>query len=207
MGQPLNLIGEKYGRLTVVERAENMGVQTAWRCVCDCGNKITVRTNSLRTGNTRSCGCLHQDSPDKHIIHGLCNHPLYSVWYGIKARCNNPSSMNYPRYGARGIKVCDAWENDFLTFYEWSIRSGWEHGLTIDRIDNDGDYCPENCRWVTHEVQNNNTRNNVNITYNGKTQTITQWANELGINESTLRKRISRGWDIDKALSTKVVKS
>ncbi|MBQ7405302.1 MAG: hypothetical protein IJV90_02655 [Candidatus Methanomethylophilaceae archaeon] len=122
----------------------------------------------------------------------------------MKQRCYNPKVSNYHNYGRRGIAVCDEWLDDFQAFYDWAISHGYESGLSIDRIDNDGDYSPSNCQWATRTEQSNNTRTNKHLTYNGKTQTINQWARELNIGDGTLRTRLNLGWDVEKTLTTPV---
>lgn len=115
---------------------------------------------------------------------------LYNVWRGVKKRCNTPTYYAYPQYGGRGIKICKDWENNFDAFYQWALSNGYEVGLTIDRIDNDGNYEPSNCRWATWKEQGNNRRTNVYITFNGKTQSMSQWADELGITREALHRRL-----------------
>lgn len=136
--------------------------------------------------------------------HGLRGHPLYYTWNMMRQRCCNPNNKTYPNYGGRGISVCDEWSS-FKVFYDWSILNGWKPGLSIDRIDNDGNYCPENCRWVDRYVQANNTSTNRFITYKGKTQTEAQWAKELGMSKYTLSSRLNlRGWSVERAFETPV---
>lgn len=130
---------------------------------------------------------------------------LNNIYSHMKARCYNSNGWNYQYYGARGIKVCDEWKNNYQKFKEWAINNGYSNNLTIDRIDVNGDYCPENCRWVTDKEQKNNTRRNHYITYNGKTQSMKQWAEELNISYYVLRSRINRSkWSIEKAFNTPV---
>lgn len=132
--------------------------------------------------------------------HGKRYTKLYYIWSNMKDRCLNKNCKNYPSYGGRGIKICEEWYN-FENFYKWSMNNGYEEGLSIDRIDNDGCYCPENCRWVTMMQQCYNRRSNHYIEYNGKTQTITQWANEYNLTEQILSSRLRKGWDIHRALT------
>jgi len=134
--------------------------------------------------------------------HGCSKTKLYGVWCGMKERCNNPNNKRFDRYGGRGIKVCDDW-NDFSTFQLWSIQNGYRDGLTIDRINNDGMYSPDNCRFVTRAEQNRNYSRNHLITYNGETKCIADWANETGIKASTLSIRLKRWNDLDKVFSRK----
>ena len=198
----IDLSGERFGSLVATKRAENKGRNTYWICVCDCGRTISVSTTHLRRGKTKSCGC--QTSKLKsinHQTHGLTETHLYNIWIGMKQRCFSENHSSYSDYGGRGITICEEWKDDFTAFYDWSLRNGWNEGLEIDRMDNNGSYSPENCRWVSRTVQNNNKRNNHYIEYNGKTQTMAQWAKELNMNPVTLKSRIRRGWSIEDAFT------
>lgn len=159
--------GHKYGRLTVLRQLKKRrGNRVYWYCRCDCGKHTAVSSGNLSSGVVKSCGCLSLDiSTERLTTHGLSideatgDHPkLYRVWTQMRQRCTNPNNHNYKYYGARGIKRCPEWD-DYEKFYEWSMANGYEEGLTIDRIDPDGDYEPSNCRWVDHVVQQNNRRN------------------------------------------------
>ena len=136
-----------------------------------------------------------------NIKHGMYGTRLYSIWQNMKNRCYYIRSIEFARYGGRGIKVCKEWRESFQNFFDWAIRNGYADNLTIDRIDVNGDYCPENCRWATPKEQQNNRRNNHPLTYKGKTQTVSEWANELSISESTIRTRLWRGCSVEKALA------
>lgn len=179
---PIDLTGLTFGRLTVVEkdRDEYKGKQkrTYWRCRCNCGNEIVVSRNSLVTGNTTSCGCYQREvaatiSSTYLYKHGMTDTPLHLIWQGMRKRCKN---KGYKSYGGKGVKVCQDWE-DFTNFYKWSIDNGYIEGkgLSIDRINNDGDYEPNNCRWVDDYVQANNKSTNVYITMDGETHTLKEW--------------------------------
>lgn len=135
--------------------------------------------------------------------HGMAGSRLYNVWQKMKSRCFNTRASNYKHYGGRGITVCEEWAQSFEAFRDWALANGYRDDLTIDREDNDGPYCPENCRWATMKQQSNNRRSNRGITFNGKTQTTRQWADELGIPYEVLRNRISHGWSVEQALTTK----
>lgn len=143
-------IWQRFGRLTVIGTPQTKKVSKGYityvRCKCDCGNEKMVQQENLMSGNTKSCGCLHQDVLTKH---GLSNTPLFYIWSSIKHRCYNPKSRNYKYYGGNGIKMCDKWKNDFKTFYEWVMNNGWNNKLHIHRIDVYGDYKPENCLILT----------------------------------------------------------
>lgn len=132
-------------------------------------------------------------------------HPLYDAWRNMKRRCYLKTAPYYKNYGGRGIRVCDEWKNDYKSFLEWSLSNGWSKGMQLDRIDNNGNYEPLNCRWITQQRNLLNKRTNTKITYNGRSQTVTEWANELGIHVNTLRKRIAK-WGIESAFSTPIDK-
>lgn len=136
-------------------------------------------------------------------IHNMSHSRLYQIWNSMKQRCSNPNAISYVRYGKRGIKVCDEWESSFEAFRDWSLENGYSDDLTIDRIDNNGNYCPENCRWATNKEQQNHTSYNRPYTYNGETHNIMEWAEKTGIHPNMLYKRLYRGWSIQKALTTK----
>lgn len=203
----LNLIGQKYGRLLVLERTESKRegnkVLSMWICQCDCGNKAVVAGYRLKGGQTHSCGCLQRErASETSRKHGQWNSSLYKVWNAMIQRCENQNDQHFEDYGARGITVFSEWKN-FELFYEWAVSNGYEKGLSLDRKDNDKGYSPDNCHWTTRKVQMNNTRKNHYITYNGKKQTMAQWADELGIKYNTLNSRINTlGWDIERAFNT-----
>lgn len=210
MGGYRDLTGLKFERLTVIERVadhvEPSGRRVAmWKCVCDCGSVVTVNGKHLKKGDTKSCGCLQREHPNG-TTHGLRKTPLYSVWAGMKSRCacKNETSVSFKNYYSRGIKVCKEWQDDFKAFYDWAMANGYRKGLTLDRINNDGNYEPNNCRWTTRKEQQNNRRVNRLITYKGRTQTLTQWAEEYGISANVLSGRLLKmGWDFEKAITTK----
>lgn len=201
-----DLTGRKFGKLTVIERAENAkNGRVRWLCKCECGNSIAVLSYSLKRGQTKSCGCLkHMSPPNK--THGKSKTRIYRIRRAIITRCYNSNHEQYKDYGGRGVSVCDEWRNSFTAFYEWAMANGYTDELSIDRKDNSGNYEPSNCCWVTRKEQANNRRSNHLITYNGKMQTIAQLADEIGMDSNALRSRINIGWDIEKAINTPIRK-
>ena len=150
-----DLIGQKFGRLTVIKKLKsNKRQQSVWKCKCSCGNITIIPRPNLKSGNTKSCGCLRNEAKK----HGLYKHSLYPIWNAMVQRCCNFNNVNYPNYGGRGIKIYKQWKNDFKKFYDWAILNSWKKGLQIDRINNDGDYKPSNCRFVTSRKNNQNKR-------------------------------------------------
>ena len=187
--KPENLVGQRFGRLVVLEDTKIMvpnRTQTYQKCLCDCGNIVIVPKSYLKSEHTRSCGCWVKEM---HTTHGLSQSRIYKVYSGMKKRCYDKNHKIYNRYGGRGITVCDEWAKDFMNFYNWSMDNGYQDNLTIDRIDNNKGYSPDNCRWVTMLEQAQNTSKNVNITYKGKTQTISAWSRETGIPQNTISRR------------------
>ena len=205
VGKVIDYAGKKIGRLTVVARAgTNRQREAMWLCKCECGNETIIRGSDVRTGHTKSCGCLKLENSKKMLTkHGKRHTRLYHIWCGMKTRCNNPKDIGYSLYGGRGIKVCEEWSQDFVTFHKWATENGYTDEMTIDRIDADGNYCPENCRWVTQKAQQNNRRNNHFILYNGETHTITEWAEITNIKPATIYDRLKRGWAVELALTAK----
>lgn len=194
-----DLSNQTFGRLTAIEY---FGTNSAlWICRCTCGAIKKVRSGDLKAGTVKSCGCLQVDENKSRAKHNLCDSKLYSVWGNIKKRCYNPKSEFYSYYGGRGIKVCDGWLESFENFYN-DMKEGYKEGLTIERIDNNGHYCKENCRWATRKEQGQNKRNN--ILYKGKT--LAEWADIKGINYFTLKRRLELGWSWEKALNTPIRK-
>lgn len=206
-----DLTGHKFGRLTVLQRVESdKNRKSKYLCRCDCGNEKVVLATELRNGHTKSCGCLHKETSTERIVslnttHGQTKTRLYNILKGMKQRCYYPKSINYHDYGGRGITVCDEWlgENGFQNFYDWAYSNGYSDELSIDRIDNNGNYCPENCRWATIEEQANNKRKNVLYSYNGETLTLRRLAQKYNIRADTLQYRIKKlGWSVKDAIET-----
>ena len=203
----IDLTGQRFGRLTVIERAENIGKKTMWKCRCDCGNEKIIRADDLKSGRSKSCGCYNKEKTIiSHTTHRGTGTRLYSIWSLMKDRCTNKNNKGYKYYGGRGITVCDEWMHDFQAFYDWSMSNGYADDLTIDRIDNDGNYEPSNCRWATQKEQQNNRRNNHLLTYNGKTYTIAELSELFGIDKDVFRIRINNNWSIERALTQKIKK-
>lgn len=198
-----SLKDKRFGKLVVLEYRIRKPF-SVWLCRCDCGKEKEITAGNLSSGKTNSCGCLFKELWDKNKwtqTHGLSHTPIYNVWATMKARCSNPKSDSYKRYGGRGITVCERW-NKFENFYE-DMKDGYKKGLTLDRKNNDSGYEHLNCRWVTYREQANNTRKNHWITYKGKTKTISQWAQDLGLQSRVLNLRIVRHkWNIERALTT-----
>ena len=199
----IDISGQRFGRLVVIEKSGYKGDTVAWKCKCDCGNELRVRGKDLRRGFTQSCGCMRREKlVQQNTRHGLHGSRLYNVWGLMVQRCYNPNTPCYSNYGGRGIAISPEWRESFKSFSDWAIHNGYSDDLTIDRIDNSKGYFPENCRWVTRKIQANNTRRNHLITYNSVTHTLSEWADVLGMSPDTLGARIYRGWTVDKALTT-----
>lgn len=203
MGKFIDLTGQKFGRLTAIKRVENTkNKDTLWLCKCDCGGETITRITNLRNGNTKSCGCLNKEHLLKSITkHGLHDKKLYNTWKGMRQRCNNKNNPAYKNYGGRGITICAEW-NNFKNFYDWAMNNGYQKGLSIDRIDNNKGYNPNNCRFTDQTTQSNNRRNNKIFTYKEQTHTLAEWAIFYNMNYWALRSRIKRGWSIEKTLET-----
>lgn len=202
-----DLTGQKFGRLTVIERAENAKDGRAhWRCHCDCGNEVTVSSYHLTSGHTQSCGCLFLEGNNTH--HKMAYTPVYSIWQNMLQRCNNPNRAGYKNYGGRGISVFPEWQENFQAFYNYvsKLEHFGEEGYTIDRIDNNANYEPDNLRWADRKTQNRNRRNTILVEYDGKAIPLTEAVESSGIDYATLSSRLRNG-DTDKRLFRPVIRS
>lgn len=205
--------GTRFGRLIVLRQApvkvRSNGTARQYVCLCDCGTEKIIASASLRAGLTNSCGCMHKEQlANRMTTHGHTKGggpwpPEYRCWHTMKQRCCNPNNPKYADYGGRGITVCDQWKDSFENFLsDIGTKPSARH--SIGRINNDGPYSPENCRWETPAEQSNNTRRNHLVTYNNRTQNLNQWAEETGIPYITLLMRLKRGWGVELALTTPV---
>lgn len=204
----LDLTGKKFGRLTVLRYTDKRaGSSVIWDCICDCGNLHSVAGRVLTSGDSNSCGCYAKEMMSaRNITHGLSGERrLYNIWSKMKRRCIGTDKVVSKYYHDRGISYCEEWD-DFETFYDWSIENGYSKELTLDRIDNNGDYCPDNCRWVDMKVQSRNKRGNRVIVIDGVSKCITDWCEINGINVSTVNSRINRGMDEVTAITKPVMK-
>lgn len=209
MGKKIDLMGNRYGRLVVIGEASRGKDNSArWVCKCDCGNVTNpIRATELNRGRTKSCGCFKVERiKEANTRHGDGHSRLNTVWINMKQRCYNAKRAEFKHYGGRGIKVCAEWVDDFEAFRDWAMSSGYDPDAprgkcTLDRINVDGDYCPENCRWTTQKEQCNNLRKNLVVTINGKSQTVKQWAEEAGMDEAKIRYRLKHGYTGDVLLT------
>lgn len=193
-----DLTGQKFNLLTVKGMAQRNPIY--WECVCDCGNTTLVRTSNLTGGKVKSCGCLqHKGNP----THNQSRTRVYRIYAKMLRRCFVESDPAYSRYGGRGITMCDEWKNSFVAFSDWAYTNGYSDNLTIDRIDNNGDYCPENCRWTDYLTQSNNKRNNRVFEHNGETKTLSEWCKTLNLPYKRIYFRIANGWTFEEAISQK----
>lgn len=196
----VNIVGKRFGRLVVVGRGGISSDRKAtWLCRCDCGGERVVIGRLLRSGATRSCGCLSVEaSRDRATRHGGAGTTEYNIWRTMRARCQNPRSKSFPHYGGRGIAVCDRWQSFELFLADMGERPP---GTTLDRINNDLGYLPSNCRWATHVEQGNNRRNNVKFEIDGVSLTLSQWSNVTGVKRTTILQRLNNGWNVEAAIT------
>ena len=200
-----DLTGEQFGRWTVLQCAgRGKHGELQYKCRCECGTERIIRRSSLTSGNSKSCGCLSKDIAKKlNTSHGATHTRLYRIWAGIIQRCcNSRKRYEWEKYGGRGISVCDEWKNSFENFQKWALSNGYNEHLSIDRIDVNRGYFPENCRWATVYEQSNNKRTSKYISFRGETGTIREFADKYGLAYSCLYARLEHGWSIENALLT-----
>lgn len=206
MGKRLNPIGQRYGKLVIASetkphRYPSGAPRRMFVCKCDCGKEFVAYINLLRSGNTKSCGCIKSDKTRKlNLSHGKAHSPLYSKWKGIKDRCYNPNCDFYHRYGGRGIEVCEEWRNDFQAFYDWAITNGWQAGLTIERKDINKGYEPSNCEFIPMKMQARNRSTNIILNVFGERKPLVAWCEQLKLPYSKTYKKIYDGVDYMQAL-------
>lgn len=200
----INMANKKYGKLLALSlhHIDKRG-KTYWLCKCDCGKETVADGYKIRKGITTSCGCVQANwrKTGPNHSHGLTNSRLYSIWSNIKARCNNPKNYEFKYYGGKGVCICQEW-TDFSAFYEWAINHGYNDKLTIKRDNVNGNYCPENCKWILPDKQYLNRTDSHFVTAFGKTQTIKEWSDETGIKYGTIERRINAyHWPAERAVS------
>lgn len=201
MGTICNISGNRYGMLTAVEFVGlDRHRKARWKCRCDCGSETVVEMSSLKSGNTQSCGCLHRKRCAERLsTHGRSKSPEYLSWIAMKARCGNPHHKDWKHYGGRGITVCIRWAESFEQFLaDMGTQPAGKN--TIERIDTNGNYCKENCRWASQKEQTRNKRNNRVLTHQGVTKTLAEWAEEIGVCQKRLSRRLRLGWSAQEVL-------
>lgn len=210
MTKLLDLTNKKFGRLTAISIDRSKTRRIYWNCICDCGNHCSIASLKLVSGETKSCGCLRKEvASTRHKKHGLTKTSLHYAWLNMKNRCDNPKYNEYHRYGGRGITYCEEWKV-FENFMKWSLANGFneekdKHGrnlLSLDRIDNNGNYCPENCKWSNRIEQGRNKYNNVNYEYKGKVYCLSALAEISEVRIDSIRRRIKQGWSVEDAVDT-----
>lgn len=202
----VNLLGQRFGRLVVVEKTEERkNREIVWKCFCDCGNTVLVQASYLKTGHTKSCGCLAKELLLERITkHNLSTSPIYKKWKRMVSRCNYQGNIGYQNYGGRGIKVCNEWlgTDGFLNFYNWAINNGYKDGLTLERKNVNGKYEPQNCCWISFAEQQINKRNNFYISFNGETKALSLWCRELNLDYKKVHNRLTKlHWTVERAFS------
>jgi hypothetical protein len=203
MSRPIDITGEKFGKLTAIKPVGNNKTgQRIWLCQCECGNEKEVLMGSLRSGNTSSCGCIAREVLiERNLVHGMSkDNRLYNIWCRMRQRCNTSTCNDYKDYGGRGIRVCNEW-NSFSAFNDWARSNGYKKNLSIDRIDSNGNYEPSNCRWATNKTQARNKRNNHFISFKGEKKTLSEWSHITGIDTSLIRYRLKQKWPLEKVLT------
>jgi len=208
MSPPNQLIGNKFNRLFVNERVQNNKHGKAmFRCTCECGNIVDVESSRVKNGHTKSCGCLQKERARYAVMahsttHGMSGTPTFTSWTSMRNRCYRVKDKEYANYGGRGIVVCDEWRNSFQKFYE--DLGERPEGSSLDRIDTDGGYTPQNCKWSTPKEQAQNRRGTQFISFNGMTKCVAEWERFVGLGRNCIGRRLKAGWDIERALTTGV---
>ena len=193
-----DLTGKRIESFVVLKDGIRRNKKIYCLCKCDCGNIVEIRKDNLNgRRNTHNCGCV-----PKQATHGFTHHRLHTIWAMMKQRCANRNHRSYRNYGGKGVSVCKEWLHDFESFKDWAFASGYTDKLTLDRIDGNGNYCPENCRWATYKEQGNNRNNNRLITYNGETHTMSEWCDITGLSKATVYCRLREGWSVERTLTT-----
>ena len=208
MPKLIDLTDQRFGKLIVVKKAKSNSKEVKWECKCECGNSIITKGIYLRTGDTKSCGCFAKEKLiQRNYKHGKRHTRLYNIWRDMIRRCDSESRYAHEYYHDKGITVCNEWRKNFNSFYKWAVSNGYFDNLTIDRINTNGNYEPNNCRWVTMKTQGNNKTNNFLISFNDETHTLSEWSDITGIKSSTIRARIKNyHWSVKDALCTPVGK-
>lgn len=199
--------GQTFGRLTAIKDSgkRNVSGNAIWECLCDCGQTTFVDSPSLTRGKTKSCGCYAKESSKERFkTHGCTKTRLFRIWSHMIGRCYTKTDSKFYRYGGRGITVCPEWRNSFENFRDWALENGYSEDLTIDRINNDENYDPLNCRWATAKEQSRNTGKNRKIEMNGEIKCLSEWSEEFGIKQSIVTKRLKRGWTTKQAFTLPV---
>ena len=200
LNEKYSLIGKKFGRLLVV--AEYVLKKRRYCvCICDCGKKTDVLSFSLKSGHTSSCGCKLEEFRNKNKR--VYKNPIYIIYKAMMRRCYNFKDKRYKNYGGRGICVCDEWKEDYTKFMDWAVKNGYKQGLSIDRINVNGNYEPSNCRWITLKEQSRNKTNNKMIEYNNEVKSLVEWCELFDLSYNAVHYRINKGWSIERALKTK----
>lgn len=189
----LDLSGQVFGMLTVLhEDTQNQSKVTKWICRCECGNIKSISTKGLRHDNVQSCGCKKFKNNGLTTRDSAKDLRLYNIWRSMKKRCYLQTDKDFHNYGERGISVCDEWNENFYSFYLWAKESGYSDNLSIDRIDTNGNYTPDNCRWVTLKTQQRNKRTNILLSHNGETKSLVEWCEDLSVYYPTVKEKVRR---------------
>lgn len=206
MRKRIDLTGQRFGRLVVIGSAGRRYKHPLWELKCDCGNTHYCVTASLRSGRTKSCGCLNREQKSQNRTHGDSKSKLYHIYHAMLQRCYDKSFKYYDCYGGRGIKICEEWQS-YEPFRDWALSHGYEDGLSIEREDVNRDYCPDNCKWIPLSQQANNRRNTLYVEYHGKMVTMRDLADLYGVDRRRLYRRIvKQGWSVEDAINRPIEK-